>query len=407
MIASSQTSLVDFRIWFFLRFTLIGATFPMVGLWVEHQWGDKTKVGLLMGGIGLMQLLSQQMWGYLGDMVFPRRRILLFNMGVAVPLVFLTGFTGSWPVFWAVWIVIAFFMTPVNPMMNAIVMGSVHGQRRYSEIRGWGTIGFVVACLTAGTLSVVFGTPWVTFPIALIGGGVAWLWLWRIHTPHVPPEIRAPFAQVQRFFFSQPHFLWFLIALFINRVAHAPMAYFQAFRAKELAPEGWGDFFGNSLYIVGAVPEIIVLFFGDRLLARFGELRCLMWTTGIAVIRFALVPVVGLPGLIGLQCLHGFTFGLYYIAGVSWMNRHTPDEIKTSAQTIYTMTFFGMAALIGNPVFGKLMDVFGADHQRELFWLGSLVIGLSLMALAGAIRSEPEGPPPRRLPLPGETPYNQ
>ena len=57
--------------------------------------------------------------------------------------------------------------------------------------------------------------------------------------------------------------------------------------------------------------------------------------------------------------------------------------------------------------FGKLMDVFGEDHQRELFWLGSLVIGLSLMALAGAIRSEPEGPPPKRLPLPGETPLNQ
>lgn len=404
---ASTTSITSFRIWYFLRFTLVGATYPMVSLWVEEQWGAKAKVGLLMGGIGLMQLMSQQMWGYLGDMVFARRNILLFNMGLAIPVIFISGLADTWIMFWIAWFLIGLFMTPINPMMNTIVMGSAHGKDHFSSIRAWGTLGFVVACGITGIAAVIFQTAWVTFPIALVGGTAAWLWEWRIHTPHIPPKRRASFAQVQRFFLTQPHFYWFMIAMFINRLGHAPMVLFQVFRAKELAPEGWGDFFATWIYVIGAIPEVVVLMYGDRIMKRFGELRLIMWTTGLAMLRFALVPLANLPGLLVLQLLHAFTFGLYYIAGVSWMNRHTPEPIKTSAQTIHTMTFFGLAAVIGNPIFGKLMDRFGDNYERELFWGGALVIGLSFMALAGAIRAEPTGPPSDSTLYPGETPVNQ
>lgn len=407
MASASTTSLPVLRTWYVLRYMVVGATYPMVAMWVEEAWGEKGKVGLMMGAIGLVQLSSQQLWGYLGDMVWSRRSILMVNMGVAMPLLLLSGLTTDWAVFLLVWVGVTFFMTPVNPFMDAIVMSSVRGRGRYGEIRAWGTIGFVLACLLVGYLARVCGTTWVCFPTGFAAGTAAWLWLWRIHAPHIPPKDRPPFHRVQHFFLARSHFVWFLLALLINRMADSPMVLFQVFLAKNLAPAGWGDLVGTALFVVAATAEVVALLHSDRLLARFGELRCLVWATGAGLIRFVLTPIVGLPGLFALQLLHALSFGLYFVAGVSWMDRHAPREFKTSAQTLYTMVFFGLAPLVGNPLFGWLWDRLGEEHLREIFWGGSLILALSLVALSGAIRSEPPRAPAETLPLPGETPAGQ
>ncbi len=386
---------------------IIGSTFPMLSLWIDECWGDKAKIGQLFGTIALVSILSQQMWGYLGDMVWSRRRILLFNLPLAMAGLVAAAVTRHWPLFLGLWVVIAFFMNPVNPFLNAIVMGSREGRGRYPQIRAWGTIGFLIACLSSGWLADRFSTAWVAFPLAVGAGFCTWLWLWRVDTPHRPPQRRVSFAQVQRYFLSQPHFLWFLAALIINRAAHGPAVIFQAFLAKGMGGEGETHLAAVSLYVIGALAELPVLFFGGALLARFGELRCLMWSTGIGVLRFILTPLMGLSGLMAIQIFHGFTFGLFYLAGVSWIDRHTPGEIKTSAQTIFTMVFFGLASLIGTPLGGWLYERFGQEHATGLFWGAAAVIALSLMAFVGVVRSEPEGPPADVLPLPGETPAGQ
>lgn len=402
----SESSRNTFRMMLFLRFLIVGATFPAISLWAVEQWDNKELVGYLMGVIALASLLGQQMWGYLADMVWPRRRILLMNIAAAMVLLAINSQLTSVSLFLLTWFCIAFFMTPINPMMNAIIMGSEHGRGQYSGIRAWGTVGFVFACFGSGLFADRYGTNWVAYPLALIGGTLTWLWFWKVHTPHVPPKRHVPFIQVQRFFLSRRHFVWFILALFLNRFAHGPMMLFQMFRAKDLAPVGWENRAATSLFVVGSIAEVLVFFFGDRLLRRFGELRLLAWATGIAVVRFALVPLLSLPWLISLNVLHAATFGLFYLASVSWMHRHTPEPIKTSAQTLHTMIFFGLSPLLGNPLFGRLYERFGDTHQIAIFWGGSLVILASMILLIGAMRAEPVGPP-EKLPIPGETPAGQ
>ena len=74
-----------------------------------------------------------------------------------------------------------------------------------------------------------------------------------------------------------------------------------------------------------------------------------------------------------------FSFGLFYLSGITWMNRHTPDAYRTSGQTMY-MLVGGTAAAIGHPLGGALFDKLGLENIEYLFWAGSFMMALSIVA---------------------------
>lgn len=356
-----------FRLVYFWRFTLIGSTYPLMALYVKEVFGTQTAVGLMYAAISLMSLLTMQMWGYAGDMLVAKRTILLVNVACAISALFVSGFVAWFPLFLMLQLVMAFFAVPFDPILNASVMNSRHGRAHFSEIRSWGTLGFLLALAVASTLADWHGTPWVAFPVNFAGGVVFWLTLWLIRTPHRPPAVRTPFLHVQRFFLLQPHFAWFFATVLLNRMAHEPAVIYQAFVAPDLATEGWHYRAAGSLYFIGAFAELPVFFFGDRIVRRIGEVHCLMISVVLAAIRFALIPTVGLWGLMGLQTLHAASFGLFYIAGITWVNRRTPDSLRASGQTTYMMAG-QIAALCGLPLVGWIHDVVGHENLAWIFW---------------------------------------
>jgi PPP family 3-phenylpropionic acid transporter len=402
MSAASTTSRAVFRVNYFLRYTLIGSVFPLLSLWVEQVFVDKAKIGMMLGGIALVSLLTMQAWGYAADMLWPRRGIMLVNVPIAVLILFFSSWATFWPLFLMLQILQAIFIMPVDPILNSVVLGSREGRDHFAAIRAWGTIGFIVACLLGGLLADVFKTAWIAFPMVLAGGALWWLSLWLLDTPHLPPAQRPAFAKVQHFFLSQPHFAWFLGAVFLFQMIYAPLVILQVFLVRGLTGDTLTHTAAASLYIIGALAELPIFLFGDRILRRFGELPCVVVGAAAGIFRFGLVPFVGIRGLLALQCLHAFTFGLFYLAGITWMNRHTPDEYRSSAQTMYLFVT-SLASFIGHPIGGKLFDLLGADHIAPLFLGGTAIIALSIVGFLRVARVRPISPVPAVLPLPRES----
>jgi hypothetical protein len=54
----SPTSRPVFRLVYFWRFTLIGATYPLLALYVRDTFGSQTAVGAMYASISLMALLT-------------------------------------------------------------------------------------------------------------------------------------------------------------------------------------------------------------------------------------------------------------------------------------------------------------------------------------------------------------
>jgi len=95
-------------------------------------------------------------------------------------------------------------------------------------------------------------------------------------------------------------------------------------------------------------------------------------------VRFLLYAVMPAPGwALLIAPLHFFTFGLYWVAAVMYVNQMAPEGLKTTAQSLMAAEA-GLASMLGAPLCGFLYDHFGG---ATLFQASALVCLLALAAL--------------------------
>jgi MFS family permease len=76
--------------------------------------------------------------------------------------------------------------------------------------------------------------------------------------------------------------------------------------------------------------------------------------------------------------LHGFNFMLPYYFMVILIDKHTPDNLKATAQTLHSVFRYSVAALAGNLGGGALADIFSL---RQVF----LVLSVMAFGLMTAV----------------------
>ena len=114
--------------------------------------------------------------------------------------------------------------------------------------------------------------------------------------------------------------------------------------------------------------------------------------------------------MVAVQALHGFTFGAFYTASVSYLASRAPPHLRSSAQALYVMVTFGVGGLVGFITAGVGYDWLGS---RGLFVAGRGAGSWSPRCWSCASGGPPgrdnlerRGPPhaPRRLPRPRRRP---
>lgn len=60
--------------------------------------------------------------------------------------------------------------------------------------------------------------------------------------------------------------------------------------------------------------------------------------------------------MIGVQVLHGLSFGFFYIAAVEYVASVTGREMQATGQSLFNMVFAGLGGIVGNMLNGYLLD---------------------------------------------------
>jgi PPP family 3-phenylpropionic acid transporter len=81
------------------------------------------------------------------------------------------------------------------------------------------------------------------------------------------------------------------------------------------------------------------------------------------------------PAMVALQLLHGFTFGVFMVASVTWLNRIVPGRLRASAQALFASAVYGLGGVVGYLAFGELFDLMPA---RGLFFVAACLEALPL-----------------------------
>lgn len=353
-----------FRVMFFLAQMSVGIQFPFFVLYLKREVGlSDSVVSVFTALSGLAIVLFQQPWGYVADILLPKKLVILANLLMSGCLFCALAHFSALPVLLGVYFIFQVFSTPIIQLLHGLLFVHHGSEKWFGTFRAYASLGFVVANLATGIIAdrITSGRLTFIFPFYLLGNILTAAWLLTIPERKVEARRASGFWEVQRFFFSQRSMRWFLATACIYQLAHSLSYSLQSVLMVEL---GADMRLVSSSYSLAALLELPIFFSASGLIARYGAVRLMAFCAAVQAIRWLLVwQAPTAVSIVFISSLHCITFGLFYAAAISYANDHAPPALKASAQTLFALVYFGVASLMGN-LTGSLIVTGGPFAQR-------------------------------------------
>lgn len=372
-----------FRALFFTVYALIGIMFPFFVLHLKNDIGlSGREISYVTGIGGVTVILFQQLWGYIGDVVISKKRLVLLTiLGSGLLFLWMGQMRSFWPLLGVAFLFHITF-SAINQLMHGFLFMHQGGEARFGPIRAYASLGFIAANVGVGQVSDSFtaGDLDFIFPVFLGVCVFSALLLALIPEVAAPPVERPSFFQVQMHFVSRPGVRLFLLMVFFYQGAHTLSYTMQSVLLAEMGAENTVVAF---CYSAAAILELPIFFAATRLRHRFGDTRLLLFAAAVQTVRWLLVWQAQTPGeVIAISMSHAVTFGLFYAAAVGYINGHAGPHYKASAQTMLAFVLYGLAAVFGNFVGGQVLQ--GGSLQP---WMHTVVVDLLGLPDYGPLRS--------------------
>ena len=359
---------------YFFYFALLGSAAPFLGLYFDHLGFSAARIGELVAIPMLMRCVAPNLWGWLGDAT--GQRLMIVRLGAVCTLLSfgLIFYGKSYAWLALVMALHAFFWHAVLPQFEVITLAHLREQAsRYSQIRLWGSIGFIVAVVGLGALFERLGLD--VYPVAvmavMVGIVISSIWV-----PDAVPEQR-PELDGQDGFLRQlcrPGVLAFFVSVGLMQVSHGP---YYTFFSIHLEALGYGRSTIGMLWALGVVAEILLFLVMAALLTRFSLRQVLLASFALAAIRWLLLGTLAdhLGVLLVAQLMHAATFGSFHAAAIHFVQRSFGYRQQGQGQALY-------ATLAG--IGGALGALYSGYSWASLGPLWTFAIA-SLAALAAAV----------------------
>ncbi|MDD2724630.1 MAG: MFS transporter [Methylovulum sp.] len=341
--------------WFY--FAALGAFIPYWGLYLKQAGFDTVQIGQLSALLVGCKIVAPNCLGWLAD-----------HTGKSLPLVRLAsflaalGFCGflyahNYSEYISATLVFSFFWSAALPQFEAATLAHLKTEaHRYSQIRLWGSVGFIAAVLGLGAL--IDWQPLTILPaimIALLTGiGAAAL---------IVPEARAISHDNQPLklwrILKNPEVIAFFVVCMLLQTAHSPYYVFYSIVLKQ---HHYSSTIIGGLWALGVVAEIVLFIFMRRLLARCSLRALLLASISLAIVRWLLIAYLAdsTVWLLAAQLLHAMTFGGTHIASIHLVHRYFGSQHQGKGQALYNSFSAGLGGMVGSYASGYYFDAIGA-----------------------------------------------
>ncbi|WPC03553.1 MFS transporter [Pseudomonas benzenivorans] len=358
---------------YFCYFSLLGATAPFLALYFDHLGFSAARIGELVAIPMLMRCLAPNLWGWLGD--HTGRRLAIVRFGAVCTLLCFAGIFVSQSYAWLALIMAshAFFWHAVLPQFEVITLAHLRERAtRYSEIRLWGSIGFIVAVVGLGELFERISLDAFPWTLVLVMAAIVLSSCW---VPSAEPQQRPSDPQLGGFLrqLRRPGILAFYLSVGLMQLSNGP---YYTFLTLHLEALGYARGLIGQLWALGVVAEILLFLFMARLLARYSLRSVLLASFLITAVRWLLLGNLAdhLWVLLLAQCMHAATFGSFHAAAIHFVQRSFADRQQGQGQALYA-TLAGIGGALGALYSGYSWNSLGPA------WTFSIA---SLVALAAA-----------------------
>lgn len=343
--------------------------------WLGRVGLDTGQIGLVLASASWLKVPITLIAGNVADQIGRRKKVLLVCAGlmacVLPALFFVRGY------FWicVIWACAGALVSTCVPLTDSISVTAVRREgAQYGRIRMWGSISFLIASVSCGWLISYWDVDTTAIWLLMLGGVTLLLAVMRLPDYKTKPPVGRGFTLLP--VLKLPGFALFLFVAATLMASHAALY--------SLSTVHWSSL-GiplstiGLLWATGVVAEVGIFFISTRVQSLLGPWRLFAIAGLTGVLRWSLTALVADVSLLfAIQLLHAITFTFTQLAVVGYIARRVPEELTSSAQTVYDSCAIGI-------VFGVALYVSGLLARTDIalsFWA---MAGMSAVAASIAV----------------------
>ncbi len=348
---------------YFFYFASIGAMMPYWGPYLKSLGFNPAEIGELVAVMMGTKIISPNIWAWIADHTGRRMRIV--RLGSFLTLLLFAGVLIGDSYWWLMLVIFlfSFCWNACLPQFEANTMSFLGDQpQRYSSIRLWGSVGFIIAVVVVGPLLEHHGQHWMPWIMLAVMGAI---WLSSLIVPEQgmthPPQQQVALSQV----LLKPAVFSLLLVCFLNQASHGP---YYTFYTIYLEQAGYGAALIGWLWAVGVIAEVGVFMVMHRMVNRFGLRNLLLFAIAATVLRWVMIGlfVDSLILLLIAQLFHAASFGIYHAVAIQLISRHFVGKHQSRGMALYTSVSFGVGGMLGSLGAGYSWEGLGPIMTFEL-----------------------------------------
>jgi nucleoside transporter len=321
-------------------------------------------------------MISPFFVGMIADRFMATERILAALHIIGGIVLFFASMQTTFGGFYGVILVYTLCYMPTLALSNSLSFRQmIEPGREFPPIRVLGTIGWIVAGLTIGTLGLeATGTP-----LQIAGGASVLLGLFCLALPHTPPiekasGKRATWSDILGIdalkLLGERSFAVFVLGSFLICI---PLQFYYAF----------ANLFLNELNVtnaagkmtLGQMSEIFFMLVMPWFFRRLGVkwmllVGMLAWTARYAFFAYGNNAELVWMLYAGIL-LHGICYDFFFVTGQIYVDKKAPGDLRAAAQGFIAFVTLGVGMFIGSWASGRVVDAFrsGSGHDWNRIWL--------------------------------------
>ncbi len=304
------------------------------------------------------KMVAPNFWGWLADR--SGQRLFLIRLGSVMAALWFAVMLGAqgFAAFAILLVLFGAFWNAVLPQLEVVTLLALKDERhRYSRIRLWGSIGFLVAVNTLGILFECQSIAWLGVILTVL------LCLVTLNSLFLPSPYAAPrYADFRSFMarLREPDVWRFFLLVMFLQMSFGP---YYTFFTIYLEGLGYSRIAISLLWSLGVVAEIILFSAMHRLLRRHALRDLLALALLLAAVRWIGTGTLAASvwALVVLQCLHAASFGIVHAAAIEFIHGVFRDGHGGQGQAFYGAASFGLGGGLGAWMAGLLLTYNGPE----------------------------------------------
>lgn len=339
-------------------FASLGALVPYWSLYLKHLGFSSLQIGQLMAILMATKIISPNIWGWIADHTGKRMAVVRWGSLLAVISfcgVFLA--TEYWPLA-AVMLMFSFFWNASLPQFEATTLSHLGKQsHRYSMIRLWGSVGFILAVAGLGPLLDRFGP--ALLPSVLLVMFLA-IWLNALVVPERDGQSDVQHHQSLWTILRRSEVLALLAVCFLVQASHGP---YYTFYTIYMEGFGYTRSIIGQFWALGVIAEVVIFLVMAQLVHRFGLRSLMLSATALTAIRWILIGAFpeSLAVMLFAQLLHAASFGVFHATAIALFHKFFIGRHQGRGQALYSSLSFGAGGAFGALYSGMTWDGLGAE----------------------------------------------